>query len=1303
MNPMRKNSSNVSENNRTIGMLAIAAFLMLFASTLGVGWVSLGAVAGTSDIDEMGDPIPEPTGGWGSGWINDTVTEVLGVTCRNPAIATGPGGDLHAVFACDVTMGGWNIFYSTSTDGGETWSPQVIVAGSPDDETNPDIAVNPDDGRMFVVYQRLVADQDIWSSWSDDGITWNLVSVAGFAGDDVEPCVTVEHNIASPLYYVYMAFEAIVDTNNRNVLVYRSTDRGLSWGMELNHGGADTNVYSHPDITYQHGTDGSDYLFVAFRQGVDAGDIYSISIIWSTDYAVTWSAPFTIVTETDFVRDLSIAGSRDGDKLVIVYAFSNAGDQAIKYSYDQDPTTPTTGWTTLIRGNTWNNGLVDGAPEVRTDGEGTQDVTIGGTFHLVWSQGLPDYNVVYSTSPSTGGSFVGMAVVSNGQASQGFARKGLTTQLRGGTWYPCVTYAEFTGFYDIYYTTPGMRSMVDTNPSGLSVTVDTIVGNGPRFFSWPAGLPHTLDTTSPQAVGPTSQLSWISWSDGFAQSHMIMSGTVDINYTANFVLQYAVTIDSAPTGLNVWVDGLEAPTPRNYWWDDLSFHDLDVTSPQGVSPTRYLWNSWSDAGPQAHTIQVNGAATVTANFFTQHEVTILAWDQTNAVPLAGVPVYVDGPFAGNTPYTTWYYEGTSYDIGVENPYNDGFNDFNFADWDFGPVANPVPYIVGAPATLTANYDVAPSTDFSLEIAPLTRTIAPGGTTTYTITLTSLSGYAGDVQLGAGALPGTLLPPATATFLPNPATVPLGGQVTSTLTIDNTATVPDDIYTITVSGQDTVSAAISDSNATELIVITPTFTVTITPALRTIAPGQTTTYDVTVDSINNYAGTVDLIVAGLPGAVTGTFLPDPLILSAGGSEVSVLTIDNTAGEPDGVYPFTVTGDDGSITDFDGADLEISTVPFYSIVATPALRAVAPGSSTSFTLTATSVNTYAGLVDVSVSHGLTVADASLSWNKIQLDVPDGGTDFAVLTVDTTGNIAITDHTLTFYAADGAQNETDDTTLNISSTLPGSIKGEITDDANNEVEGADVELVDDNDQVVDTTTSDSNGEYEFTSVDPGTYTVRASKTGYEEDDRSVTVGSDDHKTGVDLTLGLGRIQGDVVDENGEGIPDATVEVYDENGDLVGTDTTDSGGGYRIDDLLLGTYSIKVIADGYETVTVEDQVLDSNVLNADDISVNAEGDGNFLADYWWLLLVIIIIVVVLILVIMLAKRKKPAPEEAPPEYATAQVPEEQAPYQEAPPEQQPYQETPPEQYPPQEPQPETYPEEAPPEAPPEGYPPEE
>jgi hypothetical protein len=792
--------------------------------------------------------------------------------------------------------------------------------------------------------------------------------------------------------------------------------------------------------------------------------------------------------------------------------------------------------------------------------------------------------------------------------------------------------------------------------------------------------------------------------------HMIMSDIVDVNYTANFVLQYGVTIDTAPTGLDVIVDTVTFVAPQMFWWDDLSNHDLDVTSPQGASPTRWLWNSWSDAGAQAHTIQVTGAETFTANFFTQHEVTVLAWDQTNLAPIVNVPVYVDGPFAGNTPYTAWYYEGVSYDIGVEDPYNDGFNDFAFADWDFGPMANPTPFIVGAPATITANYDVAPSTSFSLEIDPLTRTIAPGGTTTYTITLTSQSGYAGDVQLSANAVPGTLLPPAVATFLPNPATVPVGGSITSTLTIDNTAAVPEDIYTITVLGQDTISAAISDSNDTELIVVQPTFTVAITPPLRTIAPGMDADYDVTVTSVAAYTGMVDLSVAGLPGAATGSFSIDPVDVNVpDGVFVSVLTITNTGGLADAIYPFDVTGDDGNLAPVtDSADLEISTVPFYTMDATPPQRSISPGGSTTFTVTATSVNTYAGNVDVSVGHALTVADASFTWSKTTLVVPDGGSDFAVLTVVTTGAIAEMDHTLTFFADDGAQNESDDSTLNISTSLPGSISGTVEDENGDPIEDADVELYDDNDQLVDSTTSDGSGDYTFTDVAPGSYTVRASMTGYRDDERAVIVAGGEDKTGQDLELEFGSIEGVVVDENGDPVPGATVEVLDDNGDVVGTDTTSSNGRWEVEDLFMGTYTVRISAEGYETETVDGVEITNNDPSNDlgDLAVTEEVTGNFLTDYWWLLLLIIIIVVVVILIALLAKRKKPALEEAPPEYATAQVPEEQAPpYQEAPQEQPPYQEAPPEQYPPQEPQPEPepYPQEPQPEQPPEGNPPEE
>ncbi len=1303
---MRKNTNNVSGKNRTIGMLAIAAFLVLFASTLGMGWISLSAVAGTSDIDDLGDPVPEPAGGWGSGWIYDTITEALAVDCRDPAIATGPGGVLHAVFQCNVVIG-WGIFYTTSTDGGETWSLQVGAANTADDETDPDIAVSPDNGRIFVVYERLVAagNRDIWSTWSDDGVAWNQVSVESFPGEDVNPSVTIEHN-QGLLYYVYVALEAHVDTNNRNVLVYRSTDRGLTWGMELNHGSGDQNVYADPDICYQAGTDGNDYLYVAFVEGVDAADMYGISIIWSDDYAVTWSTPHAIVTEIDFVNDPSIAGSRDGDKLVVAYSYANSGDRSIKYGYDQDPVTPATGWSVLTRAGTSTNGIVDLSPEVKADGEGTTDVTIGGLFHMVWTQGAPDSHIVYATSTSSGGGFAGMAVTTDLRASAAYPWKGLTTQLRGGVWYPCLNYAELIGTYDIYYTTPGMRSMVDTNPTGLNINVDGVPLVAPVLFNWPAGLPHDLWAPSPQAAGPTSQWAWVNWSDAGAQAHTITAGTIDTNYTANYVMQYQVVINTLPINLDIDIDFVTTFTPAIFWWDVGSVHDLGAISPQATLPgVRYVYSSWSDGLAQIHQITVNGADTITATYDRQSYVEVFGFDTTNALPLNGIQVTLDGPPVGPTPWGAWLNDGQSYDIGVEDPYNDGLNLYSFVDWSTASTNNPLPYTPANPVTLTANYVQLPANYYTFAITPITQTIAPGDVATYDVTITSVSGYAGDVTLSASALPAGLLPPGTAAFSVNPVTVPAGGNAVSVLTIDNTAGVTDNTYTITVDGDD--GMGVTWSNTTELIVLTPTFTMVVTPPLKTISPGMDAKYDVTVTSVNGYTGQVDLVVAGLPGAATGSFSINPVpVVLPGGVYVSVLTITDTGALADGIYPFTVTGDDGTLPQVvDGADLEISTVPFFSMEATPALRQVSPGGLTTYTVTVSSVNTYAGNVDVSVLHAISVADASMSWSKTALDVPDGGSDSAVLTVDTNPSITDGDYTLSFYADDGAQNETDDSTLNVSSTLPGKISGTVEDENGDPIENADVDLVDDNEQVVDSTTTDNFGFYEFTDVDPGSYTVKASKTDYRDDERSVAVAGGEEKTGQNLELKFGSIEGVVVDENGDPVADATVEILDENGDVVGTDTTNSQGRFEVEDLLLGTYTVRISADGFETLTVDGVEITNDDPSNDlgDREVTEEVTGDFLADYWWLLLLIIIIVVVLILVALLAKRKKPAPEEAPPEYATAQVPAEQAPpYQEAPAEQPPYQEAPPEQYP-QEPQPETPPEEPQPETPPEGYPPEE
>jgi protocatechuate 3,4-dioxygenase beta subunit len=1303
---MKKNSSYVSKSYGRSGVFVIAMLMVLVASAFGIGWISLGAVAGTQEPMETGDPGPDPTGQPGSGWIpDDLVSHSLGVNSWNTDIATGPGGVLHAVWQGDVTVGGWNIFYSFSTDDGITWSNQRGVAGSPDDEQRPSISVMPDDGRIFVAYERWVAvgDAEVYVAYSDDGITWTNVVVEAFpaASPQVHPSVYVEHQIGAPNYYVYVTFGYEVDINNQNVYVYRSTDLGVSWSRMLDIGGMNANVYRAPDITLQRGTDFNDYLFLVYCEGVDFADTQNIMIDWSLDWGTSWNGPYTVAAEASTVDSPSIAASRDGDSIIVAWQRNTAGDTDIRYRSDNDPTSPGLGWSGIgTRFPTANNNAPDLAPEIVADGEGTMDLTVGGNYHMIWTAGNPLYTVNYSARPTTmiGGFTASVDVTDlNGDPSGAQPMKGLTTQLRDTGWFPGLVYSSFrVAPYDVYYVTPGSRVTVDTNPGLLDIRVDTILLTAPQNFIWPAGRTHELAAVTPQAVGPGTRYVYASWSDLGTQTHNVDSTGIDMTYTCFYTLQHQVTIATSPVNLDVNVDTIVGLAPRIFWWDDGSVHDLIAISPQITLPgVRYAYNSWSDGMAQTHSVTIVGPDTITANYDRQYYIEVYGWDTTNLMPLNGI--VVSGGPPGTTPYGDWFNDGQLYNIGVEDPYNDGFNDFSFVDWNTGSNQNPLPYTPTMPDTLTANYVQAPSTYFSLTVNPFSDTVPSGGTAAYTVTVESHNAYTGNVDLSTAGLPFGAVP----TFTPTPVSPPADGTVNSALAI-TTVGVPDGTYPFTIIGDD---GAFTNNTAAELVIATPYFTIDVIPTTRLIAPGETTTYTVNVSSFVGYSREVDLNVTGVPAPATGIFAPDKVTPPADGYIWSTLTIDNTATVADGLYPLTITGDDYTLPqEVFFVDLDVQTVPLFSIGANPTWNQVSPGGSADYVITFTSFNTYWGNVSVSVEHTIPSTQATFSFvSPVEVPPPSNST---TVTITTTASIPDGEYTITVYGEDpllplNRRNKSVQITLNVSSLVPGTISGTVTDQNNDIVEDADVELQDDQGNTVDTTQTDNNGDYFFTAVDPGDYTVIATKTGYKSDQGDVTLGSGGDET-QDLQIEQGIIRGKVVDDDGKPIEDATVELRDDNGDPVGETTTDANGNFRFDDLPLGTYTVIIKASGYDTLTEDGVVVDEadndNNLGSLDVTPK-EAAGNFLADYWWLLLLIIIIVVVIILVALLAKRKKPEPEPAP-EYATAQVPAEQAPPYEAPQEQPPYEAPPEEQYPqePQpEPQPETYPEEPQPEPQPE------
>lgn len=146
--------------------------------------------------------------------------------------------------------------------------------------------------------------------------------------------------------------------------------------------------------------------------------------------------------------------------------------------------------------------------------------------------------------------------------------------------------------------------------------------------------------------------------------------------------------------------------------------------------------------------------------------------------------------------------------------------------------------------------------------------------------------------------------------------------------------------------------------------------------------------------------------------------------------------------------------------------------------------------------------------------------------------------------------------------------------------------------------------------TTTTDENGNYQFTGLAPGNYKVSIvdpttgdlaglintqAYNGRNATEASVTIG-DSSVQGVDFgfvklaTIG-DRVWNDQdhngVDNGEPGVPGVTVILKDASGNEVARTTTDANGNYRFEGVLPGTYSVSIeVPSGYEAVATSKHV---------------------------------------------------------------------------------------------------------------------
>src|SRR5215468_194814 len=203
---------------------------------------------------------------------------------------------------------------------------------------------------------------------------------------------------------------------------------------------------------------------------------------------------------------------------------------------------------------------------------------------------------------------------------------------------------------------------------------------------------------------------------------------------------------------------------------------------------------------------------------------------------------------------------------------------------------------------------AGSPDFSISAAPASQTVTAGGSSSYTTTISALSGFTGAVNLSVSGLPSG----AAATFNPTSVT----GSGSSTLSVTTSSTTPFGTCTLTITG---TSGTLTHSITVVLVVnaVTPDFSISATPASQTVTRGSSVTYTVTVGSLNGFTGTVTLSATGLPPRATATFNP----ASIAGSGSSTLTITTANKTPAGTITLTISGTSGSLTHSTTATLTV----------------------------------------------------------------------------------------------------------------------------------------------------------------------------------------------------------------------------------------------------------------------------------------------------------------------------------------------------------------------------------------------
>ena len=176
----------------------------------------------------------------------------------------------------------------------------------------------------------------------------------------------------------------------------------------------------------------------------------------------------------------------------------------------------------------------------------------------------------------------------------------------------------------------------------------------------------------------------------------------DSNYNSYFVgspvtglpttSTISVSVGTNPAGGSFTVDGTTYTTNQTFNWTSGSSHSIGTTSPQTSGNTRYNFSSWSDGGSITHNVTPTSNTTYTANFSTQHYLTMNA-----------------GTGGTVSPASNWYNAGQNVSISATPS-----SGYSFGSWtgsgsgSYNGTSSSASVTMNSPITQTANFTPTPN-------------------------------------------------------------------------------------------------------------------------------------------------------------------------------------------------------------------------------------------------------------------------------------------------------------------------------------------------------------------------------------------------------------------------------------------------------------------------------------------------------------------------------------------------------------------------------------------------------------------